>query len=642
MKTFIKFAIFFGLIYCVQVSAQVLSEKQLALIVSDQITAMQEAKAQATDAFKGSGFVTVGSDVACDYDSGNTRIQDAIDDGHTEIRIAEDTYEENVIIDDVDVQLLGGYANCTEAQGGTYNPNSTATTISPLVGSGNPAIRVSGNSQRNNLTLRNLTIQRGEDNGFFSAGGIAFLNADYAVSMNKLNINQNNGLLGGGVSIIAGNTDIDMYNVVIGANYASADGGGLFCTGPNNSIIFDSEDANSAAGFINNSTDGNGGGVYLADSCSFSNFVGTGPNLDFRGMLSNKAADHGGAIYAETGAKVYLRGNLSCSFTFPITCNGYNTEPVNLSGNIADNNNDNTGNGGAVYATGADTAVYATNMRVNLNSADDGGAVAVNDGALFQTSTSYFVSIFFNTNTCWDNGRCNQYTENKASETSGYGGAFFAENGGRINITRTHIEANRADLGAAVYLRNLNTELNMEGAYITGNGSADADGYLDGYPIRVFTDASARIDYTTIADNEVDPGSASLGNSGGSLRIYSSIVHDLSGAPALSESSPVASTERCLIVNDMGDVTNSSYNLVDDPEFVDRGNNDYHIDAMFSPAVDYCDETQSGAQHTTQDTDQEDRGWDDYVANNNFQGSYFDVGADETYQNDVIFKDDFE
>src|SRR5690606_2083360 len=263
--------------------------------------------------------------------------------------------------------------------------------------------------------------------------------------------------------------------------------------------------------------------------------------------------------------------------------------------------------------------------------------VAVDDGALFQTSTSYSGGLFFSNPTCWERGRCNQYTENKTSESNGYGGAFFAENGGKLKVTRTHIEGNRADIGSAFYLRNAGSDLDLEGSYITGNGASAADGYSDLLPVRVFTDASARIDYTTIADNEVPAGSASVGNFQGSLRIYSSIIHDLSGANALTEVSPVVSSVDCLIVNALGDITGTS-SIVDNPEFVDRGNNDYHINAALSPAVDYCDDLL--AEHTTQDTDQEDRGWDDYLATNNF--GPFDVGADETYDNDIIFKDGLE
>src|SRR5690606_2448539 len=106
---------------------------------------------------------------------------------------------------------------------------------------------------------------------------------------------------------------------------------------------------------------------------------------------------------------------------------------------------------------------------------------------------------------------------------------------------------------------------------------------------------------------------------------------------ALEEYNSIVTETDCLIVNKLGDI-NDPRSIEADPEFVDRGNNDYHINAALSPAVDYCDDLL--AEHTTQDTDQEDRGWDDYLATNNF--GPFDVCADETYANDVIFEDDFE
>lgn len=625
------------IISTISAQAQVLTEEELAVIASDQIKAFISDQKEPSHSLNGGPtWVTVGSDVACDYRLGTTKIQDAIDDGNIEIRIVEGNYTENIAIDDVDVKLLGGYANCTDADSNTYNSNSVATRIIPAAGSGRPAIRVTGNTQRNALTLRNLTIQRGENWGFYTGGGVAFLNADYNVSMNKLSIQQNNGLIGGGVSVLAGKTNIEMYNVQIASNTAPADAGGLYCSGADNSITFNSANSNSAATILNNTTDGNGGGAYITNGCTFFNYVGTGPAFDFRGIISNKAGDHGGGVYASAGAKVYFYGNNICTFFPVITCRGYSSEPVNLSSNIADDNNDNVGNGGAVYATGSTTAVYATNVRINNNSAYHGGGVAVDDGALFQTSTSYSGGLFFSNPTCWERGRCNQYTENKATESGGYGGAFYAENSGKLNVIRTHIEANRADFGSAFYLIDANSNLSLEGSYITGNGSATADGYSDNYPVRISTGASARIDYTTIADNHAT--TASLGNNSGSLQIYSSIVHDLSGADALKEFSPVVSTEDCLIVNALGDVSSSFTNIVDNPEFVDRGNNDYHINAALSPAVDYCDEI--NAQHTTQDTDQQDRGWDDYLATNNI--GPFDVGADETYDNDIIFKDGLE
>lgn len=629
-------------------NAQALTKQELADIPADQIISAEQASKQSVENLKGSGFVTVGSDASCDYRLGNTRIQDAIDFGNSEIRIAVGIYEENVVIDDVSVALLGGYANCTDADSDVYGTTSVAASIRPLVGSGFPAIRIRGSSQRNNITLRNLSVQRGEGSGLDVGGGISTLFADAAITMTELFISQNTGIYGGGVSSLLGDTDISMYNVSVVNNEATGNGsvdgngGGIYCDGTDNSIIFSSANENNAATIIGNSAE-NGGGAYITGRCAFTSFVGSSGGSDLRGFIGNTASNNGGGIYAGNGAKVNLRGDGVCALESGVyICRGYLSEPVNLEGNIADSDNSGAGNGGAIYAASGNTEVYAVNVNISGNSADYGGAVAVNSGALFTTDTSYLNNPFDASRACWSIGRCNQYTRNKSSETGGRGGAFYAKNGGRLKVTRTHIEGNRADFGSAFYLIDSNTDLDLEGSYITGNGSATADGYGDLYAVRLATDASARIDYTTIADNFVPSSSASLANSNSSLRIFSSIVHDLSGADALSESSPVASVERGLIVNAMGDVNSGSANVVDDPEFVDRANNDYHIDAMFSPAVDYNDELSSQAEHTTQDTDRENRGWDDYVASNNFQGSRYDVGADETYQNDVIFEDEFE
>ncbi|MCB1605031.1 MAG: hypothetical protein KDI59_10305 [Xanthomonadales bacterium] len=69
------------------------------------------------------------------------------------------------------------------------------------------------------------------------------------------------------------------------------------------------------------------------------------------------------------------------------------------------------------------------------------------------------------------------------------------------------------------------------------------------------------------------------------------------------------------------------------------GNRDFHIDSALSPAVDYCDNSKTGTLQ--QDIDYEIRGWDDPNVPGNVFGA-FDVGADETYENDVIFRNGFE
>ena len=119
--------------------------------------------------------------------------------------------------------------------------------------------------------------------------------------------------------------------------------------------------------------------------------------------------------------------------------------------------------------------------------------------------------------------------------------------------------------------------------------------------------------------------------------MYGNIVHEQGSTAALDSVSAVETTQFCNIVNALGDMYTPS-NVTDDPSFIDRNNNNYHIDARFSPAVDYCLGTLANLDN--KDTDGDRRSWDDYTVTNIY-GPY-DAGADETYDNDIIFKDDLE
>lgn len=63
--------------------------------------------------------VTVGGDNFCNFRLGTTRIQDAINSGATDIRIASNTsYSENLSINNQSVTIRGGYTDCSVAAGG--------------------------------------------------------------------------------------------------------------------------------------------------------------------------------------------------------------------------------------------------------------------------------------------------------------------------------------------------------------------------------------------------------------------------------------------------------------------------------------------------------------------------------------------
>ena len=271
------------------------------------------------------------------------------------------------------------------------------------------------------------------------------------------------------------------------------------------------------------------------------------------------------------------------------------------------------------------------------NFAFRGGGAAISDTADMTVAASYVNGFLLSfAGNCWSFDACNQIVENLASEDNGYGGGFMVDTGGTLDISRSHITGNRADFGTGVYIIDADSLVEMEGNLIANNGAAAADGYTDGYAIRAYEGAALVADYLTIADNAAVFGS--IGNFQSSVTLYSSIIHDSNGIDAYDESNPVATNMDCIIANEVASLPSLFTIIEDNPDFVDRNNGDFHINAQTSPAVDYCDTLRADEDYY--DIDNEERGWDDYVAGNNI--GPFDIGFDETYENDVIFKHNIE
>jgi hypothetical protein len=126
------------------------------------------------------------------------------------------------------------------------------------------------------------------------------------------------------------------------------------------------------------------------------------------------------------------------------------------------------------------------------------------------------------------------------------------------------------------------------------------------------------------------------------LSVYSSIIYDPSSGDVFDIATGSTHDVNCLIVHEGQSFNaNNAEITIADPMFVDAANGDYHIDAALSPAVDYC--TDNLAMAVYQDIDFEDRGFDDEsITNNPETNGAYDIGADETYGNDLVFKNGFE
>ncbi|VAW38403.1 hypothetical protein MNBD_GAMMA01-1345 [hydrothermal vent metagenome] len=574
--------------------------------------------------------VTVGGDNTCDYRIGSTKIQDAINEHTTvEIRIAtNEVYNENLVINDNSVIIRGRYLNCTDAANNIQHASSQSR-VHGVIGANKPVIKIVGNSQRNTIILDNIYLANGAgETENFPGGGISIYQADAQISLTNVMLNNNHSRLGGGIAIIKGNTDIMATGTVLFANSAKS-GGGIYCTGSDVSLTMDDsmrtlpmdEILYKPSGITSNNTNGitldnGGGGIFLTNGCSFINYSGisTDNTWDYAGIAYNTSLNKGGGVYAIDGSLVTLFGHKVCVLSGE--CMGNDTEPVNLT----NNKTINTGiGGGAVIGFGAALNIYAGKVTGNkaLLGGHGGGVYLDGNNSTFTTKRL--------SKACWDQSNCNYYANNTAFG----GGAIACTNSpsATMFITNTVFAHNRAVLGTAVSTA---CDTSIKGSLMYQNGNYGEDKFV----VRK-TNGSLEIHHTTIADNK--SVGAVLGIFGGETNVIASIIHDSSTGPVLDTSNTAATVNiECSILHEDESVTLKPFTIVDDPEFIDRDNHNYHINAQTSPAVDYC-YTNTG---NYRDMDFEERGWDD-TSVTNLHGPY-DIGADETYGNDIIFTNGFE
>ncbi|MFK8011692.1 MAG: hypothetical protein AB8B80_06600 [Marinicellaceae bacterium] len=574
------------------------------------------------------GFATVGSDIDCDYRIGSTKIQDAIDLGETEIRVAmNDTYDSNIVIDDKNVIIKGGYSDCAAA----LADDQTSNTNIGNVASGR-IITITGNSQRNTVVLDSLTIINGQ-------GGIFADDANLQLHIFNSIIANNVASIGGGINIIGGDSDIELENTLIVSNESISrevedhgSGGGIYCNGANSSIVMhgDSGIYGNKATYILTVVvppnvvvfGGRGGGADISNGCSFMNYSGgSGGFLDFRGFIDNTATGHGGAIAVSNGSSATLFGHQVC---VDGDCIGINSEPVNLLNNISGIGGEATETGGgAIFTSDATVVIYAGLVSGN-ESSFGAGAIDINSNSHFTTKRLM--------KNCWSQDNCNYYEGNKGKR-----GGVLNSNLSVAEISDAIIENNRADFGTVLFISNNGSSATVNNSVIHHNGNNGLNGYLDRY-IAVVGEFNTHltINHSTIVDNQVINALFLSDFTSSSSKFVSSIVHDsvpINADISLND----AFASECNIVHEDDSLTDQSFTaVVADPGFVDRTGKDYHIDPNTSLAVDYCFKNNTSQY----DMDFDTRGYDDTTVDNNL--GVFDIGADETIINDIIFFNGFE
>ncbi|VAW35074.1 hypothetical protein MNBD_GAMMA01-1856, partial [hydrothermal vent metagenome] len=413
----------------------------------------------ADEAFSKSYF-TIGSDAACDFDSATQTIQDVIDTGVGEVRIARNgSYFDPIIIDGISVKLRGGYLDCGAAD--ADNQGGLSTIDSPEFPS-EPAIKIQGTNLGNTILIESIILlgSEGNNNSVISA-----INAVADVLLNNVvlaNNNQGNTAFGGGINITGGAINLALNDTLVW-NSSADKGGGIYCSGEESTVIIKGD-----SGVARNTSLAEGGGVYVTNGCDFSIYSGSSISYlqNFRGISYNQAGAQGGGIYADLGAKVTLYGHELCDDN---GCIGDNINPVSLTNNTSDF--DSTGNerGGGIYATGSDTTVNIYAGLISDNLSPNGGGIYVNDLASLNVAR---LSV-----DCWDATKCNYFLNNRSITT---GGAIQSDQG-LLNISSAYFEENEGTSGSALYLFGSNSFARIEGSVFNNNNNA---GNSDDFVIR--------------------------------------------------------------------------------------------------------------------------------------------------------------
>jgi len=590
-------------------------------------TSIHSKSSQNSQSNHGVIYATVGPDANCDFKTapnGTQTIQDAIDViVFDEIRLTNNTtFNENIIISNQSLVLKGGYDSCDKAE--VDDVSNTTTTISGVANANSPVIRVFAPSDRRNIQLKNLSLSNGSGS-ISPGGGIGTYGANANIEIINTNIFFNTSTAGGGLFISGGNTAVSLIDSGISFNTASY-AGGIFCTGEDTSITMSGKSGisqNTANGSGPTSLAGKGGGLFLKDSCRFTNYSGSASGLGIVGIQGNSATAEGGGIFAIDGAELLLYGHKqtgSCSNG----CLGDNKNPVNLNSNQANSDGIGTEGGGGAFLSGLGThlqiyAGYIADNYIGINNASNG-----NGGGIYIESNAQFSSgrLLYD---CWDRDRCNYFKGNKAGRNSENGGAIY-NSGGTINIFNSYFEDNRATSGTAI-ASNSSGVNNIEGSIFNHNGDLTDNTFIDGQVIIAQSNASYNMKFNTFADNNVLGNIILLGNDAGHFSIQASLFHDV--VPVINDTN-TQRTFNCIMAHETSSF-NGINSMVADPLFLDRNNRNYHL-SKNSPAIDFCNQISSLV-----DIDMDPRGFD--LPNTNFIGAY-DLGADEV--GDLIYKSGYE
>lgn len=567
--------------------------------------------------------VSVGWDDECDYnvDMDPQALQSALDDGADEIRLThEDVYIGTVDITQ-SVRLRGGFADCDAA-----NSDSQDNIRSVLDGTGQGGtVVVMQNIEDADIRLELLTIRNGDGAATNDPGGLAVDNLTGLVALDHLDIRDNSGNSGGGLSLrstslVEGTLNVAVTNTVIRDNVAEQ-GGGVYCS-PFESTFNILIEMSEGTTVRRNHASEFGGGIYM-QSCELDFEAGiasavVGSNLD-REIFQNTSDKSGGGLVLFGPARATLRGTGDQGF--------------DLSGNESNLDVEVSGAGGAVQV-GSGAELEVINGNISNNSTGRYG------GALFASFGGRIV-VRRDPDGCSYDTFCSRIVGNRLSGTfPGGGGALAARFGGEISVYNTLFWLNNSDdRGYIAYAEasheGQEAKILLEGNLLFENGQLIDDSNSNA--IRLQGGAEAMLAYNTFHRNK---GSSTILSQSGdsSLRAVGNILDEVAN---LHQVSGEADTEfNCNLVHSLDTIEVPVIDTFEgSPDYIDTASRNLRLSESDTLAMDVCS---AQLYPPGSDLDGQTRGLD-RIDVTDLNGP-FDLGAYEfdPLKSDRVFTDAFE
>jgi hypothetical protein len=464
--------------------------------------------------------------------------------------------EQHVVITDQDVDIVGGFAACTDNE---PTPGYQAT----LQGeSGHSVIEIEGAS---NVFIENLELFGASMDASHQGGGIYYGGAG-TLTLDGTWVHNNETGYGGGVAMNASApSTLVLQSSTVSANTATVEGGGIRLDG--SSVLY----VDSASYIAENAApNGSGGGIKLAAPAA----------AYVSGTVDLNTAQYGGGIaaYSVDGLPVVVTLYASNA-----------AQPVSIYGNTA------AALGGGVYikpSQSATAVLCAQDFSIDANSATDGAAIDADTnngtGALVLVNQSCPIAASpFPAVACTTGPFCNEIADNT-------GTTIRIEQGGAIHANRF---AARRNHGVIV--------VSIDSSEGTSNGlissqlhdclladNVETADVVDVYPAETEGVPGANtqliIDSCTIVNNTVNaPLYDSIDVVANFAELTNSIVYDPGAQVIYFDGAAGDLTAQYDVVNNASTLPSGAGITQGVPSFVDVSNQDYHL-TRSSLGVDYA------------------------------------------------------